>query len=171
MKQIVLIITCITSIFIFTSCKKKATHMEDGDSRVLKIATEVTGISPENVAEFMDTSDFYLIDLRLPGDFKMGYISEAVNIPRGMLEFMINLDAFWENQDLLAPDLDEVIIIYSKKGKRSVLAAHTLQQMGFTEVNYIEGGYKNWEKKFPNEFERLDEDDSPPVNLEELCGC
>ncbi len=82
------------------------------------------------------------------------YIPGAINIARGILEFNISNDKFWEEAMLYMPEKDEEIIIYCRKGKRSILAAQTLQQLGFTNVKYIIDGWKKWEMTFPDKFEK-----------------
>jgi rhodanese-related sulfurtransferase len=40
----------------------------------------------------------------------------------------------------VAPDKSQPIVCYCAGGNRGALAAHTLQQMGYTQVFSIEGG-------------------------------
>jgi len=148
---------------MYTGCDKKSMIYEDGAAFVNELAGEVSLLTPEETRQVMDTaSAYFLIDVREAGEYAYGFIPEAVNMPRGVMEFNINREAFWDSRDLYPPEKDELIIIYCKKGMRSVLCASTLQKMGYTNVFYIEGGFKAWEKVFPNDFERLEnaEDES-----------
>ena len=72
----------------------------------------------------------------------------------GVIEFKINNDAFWEEAMLYMPEKNEEIIVYCRKGKRSILAAQTLQQLGFTNVTFVTDGWKKWELTYPLIFEK-----------------
>ena len=52
----------------------------------------------------------------------------------------------------IVPNKDVPIIVYCKKGKRSALIAYQLQQMGYANVKYLEGGILKWKRGgFPAE--------------------
>ncbi|NQV19211.1 MAG: hypothetical protein HQ534_11810 [Armatimonadetes bacterium] len=99
-----------------------------------------------------------IIDVREPGEFEEGYINQpdeedeypypetfTVNIPRGFLEFKIGDSSFWDDELWVEMPLkDEEIVLFCKSGGRSALAALTLQQMGYSNVLSLKGGYKKW---------------------------
>jgi rhodanese-related sulfurtransferase len=110
----------------------------------------------------METEEvFTVIDVREKDEYYYGYIPGAVNIPRGSIEFSINNATFWENEGLYMPLQDELIVLYCKKGKRSILAGQTLKHMGYKNVLVLEEGWKNWELSYPDYCEK---------NLEMLAG-
>ena len=81
--------------------------------------------------------DSIALDVREPDEFAVGHIADARHIPRGMLEFSI------ENH----PDFKDKtrpIVVYCKSGGRSALATATLQQLGYTNVYSLIGGYDAW---------------------------
>lgn len=78
-----------------------------------------------------------ILDVREPAEFDMGHLTGAVNIPRGLLEFMVG------NNPALQ-DTEKALLIYCKNGGRSTLAADTLQKMGFRQVSMLAGGFDNW---------------------------
>ena len=80
---------------------------------------------------------YFLIDIREADEVANGVIEGSTNIPRGLLEFRIlkTLPGIKNNDE---------IVLYCKKGDRSILAANTLQQLGFTNVYTLEGGYNNF---------------------------
>lgn len=85
--------------------------------------------------EIAQNPELVLIDVRLPGEIMAqgGQIkaTQNVNIPRGWLEFRVMRHT---------PSKDTPIVVYCGGNIRSVLAAHTLQQMGYTQVrNYVDG--------------------------------
>lgn len=83
-----------------------------------------------------------VIDVREPDERARGHIPGDVHIPRGVLERDIEKKAFEGS----VPDerLDDPVICYCGGGSRSLLAARSLQQLGFTNVQSLEGGFGAW---------------------------
>lgn len=77
------------------------------------------------------------LDVREPAEFAVGHLPNAVHVPRGVLEFMV------DNHPALQ-QRDATMLVYCKNGGRSTLACDTLQKMGFTQVNMLTGGFDNW---------------------------
>ncbi|MBC8486590.1 MAG: rhodanese-like domain-containing protein [Bacteroidetes bacterium] len=92
--------------------------------------------------------DFLLIDVRQPAEYKKGNIPGSILIPRGVLEFKIGDDAFWEEEFLYTPDKDAYIVIYCKKGDRGILAAKALNELGYSNVKNLSGGIIAWDPDF-----------------------
>jgi len=76
-----------------------------------------------------------LVDVRERDEYEEGAIAGATHIPRGFLELQI------ENA---APDRDEPIVVYCAGGTRSALAARSLQDMGYSNVSSLTGGFGAW---------------------------
>jgi len=76
-----------------------------------------------------------VIDVRDPDEYRDGHIEAASNISRGFLEFRI---------PTVAPDLTTPIVLYCQTGLRSVLAAKSLQELGYQNVINLGGGYQKW---------------------------
>lgn len=74
------------------------------------------------------------LDVREPGEWNLGHVPSAIHVPRGQLEGKI--------EAAVARDSD--IVIYCAGGSRSALAADTLQQMGYTKVTSLAGGFRAW---------------------------
>jgi len=81
--------------------------------------------------------DALVLDVREPQEFMQGHLPGAVEIPRGVIEFRV--DAHPNLQDKTRE-----IIVYCQAGGRGALAAKTLQEMGFTNVTNMLGGYAAW---------------------------
>ncbi len=81
--------------------------------------------------------DSIALDVREPEEFAKGHIADARHIPRGMLE--LSIETHPDFQDKTRP-----IVVYCKSGGRSALATATLQQLGFTNVYSMIGGYDAW---------------------------
>lgn len=79
-----------------------------------------------------------VLDVREPAEFDMGHLPGGVNVPRGLLEFMVG------NHPALS-NTQATVLLYCKNGGRSTLAAHTLKQMGFDQVQMLVGGFDGWQ--------------------------
>ena len=75
------------------------------------------------------------LDIREPNEIVIGAIPDALVIPRGRLES--------DAPDWLFDPAGRVIC-YCSSGKRSALAAKTLQEMGFTSVRSLAEGFAGW---------------------------
>ncbi len=87
-------------------------------------------------------SSVVFVDIREPRELEReGFIPEAFNAPRGMLEFWV---------DPASPYFKEVfsttkrLVLYCASAWRSTLAAKALQDMGMTNVAHLEGGFAAW---------------------------
>ena len=76
-----------------------------------------------------------LVDVREKDEWRAGYIPGAVSIPRGFLEIQAE-------QKL--PDKNAHIVAYCAGGTRSALAAATLQELGYTQVETANPGFVRW---------------------------
>jgi len=76
-----------------------------------------------------------LIDVREADEVEQGIIAGAVHIPRGFLELRV--------EDTV-PDKSQPVIVYCAGGTRSALAAKSLQDLGYTDVVSLAGGFNGW---------------------------
>jgi molybdopterin/thiamine biosynthesis adenylyltransferase/rhodanese-related sulfurtransferase len=85
-----------------------------------------------------------LIDVREKDEWRGGYIPTAVSIPRGFLEMQAE-------QKL--PDKNAKIVLYCAGGTRSALAALTLQDFGYANVETVNPGFVRWKDlRYPVEM-------------------
>jgi len=80
---------------------------------------------------------FVLIDVREDHECAKGRIKGAIHKGRGILERDIEDDI---------PNKDAEIILYCGGGYRSALAAANLQEMGYTHVLSMDGGFRAWKE-------------------------
>ncbi|MBE0639702.1 MAG: rhodanese-like domain-containing protein [Bacteroidales bacterium] len=143
MKREILKTFTLLLVVAMTSC---SAIYEDGQELASGIQQDITGITVDELnAKIENGEDFLLIDVRQKDEFTNSAITGALNIPRGTLEFTIRNDEFWEEEFLYTPENDQEIIVYCKLGHRGALAALALQQIGFTNVKYLQGGILAWD--------------------------
>lgn len=98
--------------------------------------TRITEITPADFKQWMDEGrQFTLIDTREESEYAVGKFGNAVHVARGVLELKI---------DGVQPQRDALIVVYCGGGNRSALVADVMQQMGYTNVYSLAGGWKNW---------------------------
>ena len=90
----------------------------------------------EDLRARMDRSEpIVVIDVREPDETDAGFLPGAVLLPRGRLE---------ENVAEHVPDHDAPIVVYCASGRRSALAADSLERMGYQRVEALAGGIERW---------------------------
>jgi rhodanese-related sulfurtransferase len=99
---------------------------------------QVREIDPQAIAEKLE--QYLVLDVREPSEVLLGFLPGALNIPRGTLEFRVSEDPRFENQERL-------ILVYCGNGTRSALAALTLAELGFTNVQTLAGGIERWSEE------------------------
>ncbi len=104
----------------------------------------VAEVSTGDVASMADES-VLLLDVREPGEFHVGCLPGALNVPRGVLE--VKADPGMSQHEARLTDRDQQIVVYCASGGRSLLAAATLQEMGFSNVKSMAGGFGVWQRE------------------------
>ena len=102
----------------------------------------VPEVDAERARALLDEGDTLVLDVREPGEFADGRLPGAINVPRGTLE--VAADHEVEGHDPRLWERRRRILCVCSGGKRSVLAAKTLQEMGFKEAISLRGGYGQW---------------------------
>ena len=100
-----------------------------------KAKAEITEIDTATAAQRIAAGGVTVLDVREPDEFDQGALAGVVYIPRGHLEAQV------ENR---IPDKTAPIIAYCASGVRSVFAAKTLQDLGYTDVVHMVGGFGRW---------------------------
>lgn len=110
---------------------------------------EVEELFPWDLEEkLQNENDLILLDVREPGEFDALHIQGSLNVPRGILESACDWD-YDETEPDLAAGRDREIIVICRSGNRSILAAQTMQRMGFRNVASLKTGIRGW-----NDFEQ-----------------
>ena len=83
-----------------------------------------------------------IVDVREPQEYLGGHIPGAINIPRGLIELSI-----WPHVGFPdSTDLARRITLYCGSGTRCILAAKSLQDLGFTNVVAVDMRIADWAK-------------------------
>jgi len=116
--------------------------------------SSVQEVSVQDAHEGLRSGEVHmLIDVREPWEWDKGHISDAVSIPRGLLELRADPESPVTNPEL-SGDKDARLVVYCTKAPsaRSMLAAQTLGRMGFSNVAALRGGLEEWQAEgLPNE--------------------
>ncbi|MFM2046679.1 MAG: putative molybdopterin synthase sulfurylase MoeB [Actinomycetota bacterium] len=96
---------------------------------------QISEISPAEAESHIAAGGVLVLDVREPDEHDQGALPGALHIPRGHLEAQI---------EGKATDRDQEIIVYCAGGVRSAFAAKTLQELGYTNVLSMEGGFGRW---------------------------
>lgn len=113
----------------------------------------VEEVSPEELRRLLalpDRGGVEILDVREADEFAAGHLPGARHYPRGFLEVRADLEH--PKRDPWLADRSRRLVLYCGGGHRSALAARALQQMGFTDVRSLAGGWTAWTKRgFPTE--------------------
>ena len=105
----------------------------------------VDWISAEELNNVIQSGgNFYLIDVREQSEFDSSCIKGANSVPRGVLEDLISEKA---------PGKRKPLYVYCSNGDRSALAATILPLLKYSDVKVLEGGFDNWQTRFPDMVE------------------
>ena len=109
----------------------------------------ITEISVGDFKQIFDNKMPVIIDIRTQKEYEAGSIPGAVHIPRGVLEFKIHKEESWAGSRFSSPEKSEPIFIYCRTGGRGSLATKSLMQLGYTNVQSIQGGWEAWNETYP----------------------
>ncbi len=103
---------------------------------IQQIKGEIKEITPEEVQERLEAGEpWAFLDVREQSEWEEGHLPEAHFIPRGFLEI---------RAESTLPEKDKPLVVYCGGGVRSAMATKTLQDMGYTNVVSMSGGFTRW---------------------------
>jgi len=101
-------------------------------------------VFPWDVEERLEKGEApMLLDIREESEFSAMRIEGSLNVPRGILESACEYD-YEETVRELVEARDREIVIICRSGNRSVLAAVTMQIMGYQQVASLKTGLRGW---------------------------
>lgn len=109
--------------------------MKSGNDLYSEAKARIREVSPKDVKAMQARGDhFTLLDVRDQNEVNLGRIPGAIHISRGTLEGKVEA----------AIPRDADVVIYCAGGNRSALAAVTMQEMGYSKVSSMAGGFRDW---------------------------
>ena len=104
--------------------------------RLQQLRAEVARTTPQEVHEHLRAGpDVTLVDVRETEEVENGIIPGARHLSR----------AHFESRAVeVLPDKDAEIVLYCASGVRSIFAARTLEELGYTNVSSMDGGFTRW---------------------------
>lgn len=112
---------------------------------VAQLLTSVRRISADALKARIDAGEsITLLDVRERDEFSQGHIGGALSIPRGLVELRI---------EQLASARETPLVVYCAGSTRALLAARALHELGYDNVEALDGGFLEWKRRgFPFEM-------------------
>ncbi len=114
-------------------------NMGTAQDKVAAAKQQITEITVDTARQLIAEGNINVVDVREGNEYEAGHLDNAILLPRGVLEFKIS------GVDTLT-DKSGAILLYCRTGGRSALAAQTLQELGYSNVLSMAGGYEAWAK-------------------------
>ncbi len=109
---------------------------------VTEAKSRVRNLTVDEAAREIEGGNALLVDVREPNEREAnGSIKGAVAAPRGMLEFWADPTSTYHRDEF---DPERRIILHCAAGGRSALAAAMMQDLGYTNVAHMDGGFNAW---------------------------
>lgn len=86
-------------------------------------------------------ADTLILDVREPAEYAAGCLPNAINIPRGVLEFKMTAHPVFHDKQA------SKIVVYCLTGGRSALATEALNKIGYEGAVSMSGGFSQWSEK------------------------
>ncbi len=109
----------------------------DFSDMIKAVKADITEVTVDDIEDKVGDSKVSVVDVREPDEWEGGIIPGAIPLARGFLELKI------EEQ---VPDKDQEVVIYCAGGVRSALAARAMQELGYTNVKSLIGGFNAWKR-------------------------
>ena len=97
--------------------------------------SKIQEVDTQTASEKIASNQVVVLDVREPDEFEQGALKNVVHIPRGHLEAQVESKIV---------DKNSPVIVYCAGGVRSAFAAKTLQELGYTNVLSMAGGFGKW---------------------------
>jgi rhodanese-related sulfurtransferase len=104
----------------------------------------VREIMPWDLEErLQENPELLILDVREPQEFEAMHIAGSINVPRGILESACEWD-YEETIPELVQAREREVVVVCRSGYRSVLAAHSMQVLGYSNVASLQTGLRGW---------------------------
>jgi len=104
----------------------------------------VKELMPWDLHDLMESeTEVLLLDIREFDEYCSAKINPSIHIPRGVLETACET-GFKESNERLINARNAKLIVICRSGNRSLLAASTLQTLGYNDVYSLQTGLRGW---------------------------
>lgn len=110
--------------------------MKTAHDLVVAAKARIREVSPDEAEAAIAKADV-LLDVREAEEFAAGHLPGALHVSRGLLEFKLGGTPALAERGMK-------VVLYCKSSGRAALAAVAMQEMGYTDVVSIAGGYDAW---------------------------
>ena len=115
-------------------------NIKSSQTLVEEASKNIETLSVSDVKELLNKQEITLIDVRdIREIWKEGTIENSKHIPRGMLEFWLDPESSYYQQNKIK-DIKKMVL-FCALGWRSALATKSLVDMGFKNVAHVNGGF------------------------------
>jgi sulfur-carrier protein adenylyltransferase/sulfurtransferase len=95
---------------------------------------QIREVTPQEV-DALPAGSATVVDVREASEWEQGHVPGARHVSKSYIEQQI---------EAAAPDRDAPVVLYCAGGVRSLFAAQTLADMGYTDVASMSGGFQAW---------------------------
>ncbi|MCR4775585.1 MAG: rhodanese-like domain-containing protein [Saccharofermentans sp.] len=135
MRIIRIILSIILVLFCLTGCSGNVSTSSSTSASGEILQTDYKQISQDEARAMMAKNDGHIIvDVRRQDEYDEGHIPGAILIPNESID---------KTRPEQLPDLDQIILVYCRSGRRSKEASAKLSAMGYKNV-YEFGGIITW---------------------------
>ena len=120
-------------------------NIKSSQQLVEEAQKSIETLNSDEIKKLLENNEITLIDVRdIRELWKEGTIENSEHIPRGMLEFWLDPESTYF-QDNKIQNIKKMVL-FCALGWRSALATKSLVEMGFKNVAHVDGGFEALKK-------------------------
>ena len=115
-------------------------NIKSSQQLVKEAQKNIETLNSDEIKKLLENNEITLIDVRdIRELWKEGTIENSKHIPRGMLEFWLDPEStYYQNNKI---QNIKKMVLFCALGWRSALATKSLVEMGFKNVAHVDGGF------------------------------
>ena len=115
-------------------------NIKSSQELVKEAQKNIETLNSDEIKKLLENNEITLIDVRdIRELWKEGTIENSKHIPRGMLEFWLDPEStYYQNNKI---QNIKKMVLFCALGWRSALATKSLVEMGFKNVAHVDGGF------------------------------
>jgi molybdopterin/thiamine biosynthesis adenylyltransferase/rhodanese-related sulfurtransferase len=100
--------------------------------------SRVREVTPAETDLLREQGNVAIVDVREASEWEQGHLPDAIHLSKSYIEQQI---------EAAVPDRSTPVILYCAGGIRSLFAGETLQDLGYTDVASMSGGFQAWKSQ------------------------